>query len=185
MQNPAARLFAEGALRSARQERSARRQEGHAVAAGSPSAGDESGRQQGHLVEAVKRRPDLPEGPASAVCSPVCVASCMIPLAAQRPASSPDNQRGPERPAVLGLVGCRGVEPLGGFAEGGDAADRRLVERDRGDAQDRAHLLVGELDVDARDQRPARLAPSRGRRPGPAPRSSPLAFWPASAWSDW
>ena len=34
----AARLFAEGALRSARQERSARRLEGHDVAAGSPSA---------------------------------------------------------------------------------------------------------------------------------------------------
>ena len=34
----AARLFAEGALRSARQERSARRQEGHDVAAESPSA---------------------------------------------------------------------------------------------------------------------------------------------------
>ena len=34
----AARLFAEGALRSARQERSARRQEGHDVAAKSPSA---------------------------------------------------------------------------------------------------------------------------------------------------
>ena len=34
----AARLFAEGALRSARQERSARRQEGHDVAAESPSS---------------------------------------------------------------------------------------------------------------------------------------------------
>lgn len=39
----AARLFAEGALRSARQERSARRQEGHDVAAESPSAETESG----------------------------------------------------------------------------------------------------------------------------------------------
>ena len=38
----AARLFAEGALRSARQERSARRQEGHDVAAESPSAETES-----------------------------------------------------------------------------------------------------------------------------------------------
>jgi hypothetical protein len=38
----ATRLFAEGALRSARQERSARRQEGHDVAAESPSAGTES-----------------------------------------------------------------------------------------------------------------------------------------------
>jgi chromosome segregation ATPase len=39
----AARLFAEGALRSARQERSARRQEGHDVAAESPSAETKSG----------------------------------------------------------------------------------------------------------------------------------------------
>ena len=38
----AARLFAEGALRSARQERSARRQEGHGLAAESPSAETES-----------------------------------------------------------------------------------------------------------------------------------------------
>jgi crescentin len=38
----AARLFVEGALRSARQERSARRQEGHDVATGSPSAETES-----------------------------------------------------------------------------------------------------------------------------------------------
>jgi hypothetical protein len=38
----AARLFAEGALRSARQERSARRQEGHDVAAESTSAETES-----------------------------------------------------------------------------------------------------------------------------------------------
>jgi len=38
----AARLFAEGALRSARQERSARRQEGYDVAAESPSAETES-----------------------------------------------------------------------------------------------------------------------------------------------
>jgi chromosome segregation ATPase len=38
----AARLFAEGALRSARQERSARRQEGHDFAAESPSAETES-----------------------------------------------------------------------------------------------------------------------------------------------
>ena len=38
----AARLFAEGALRSARQERSARRQEGHDVGAESPSAETES-----------------------------------------------------------------------------------------------------------------------------------------------
>jgi chromosome segregation ATPase len=38
----AARLFAEGALRSARQERSARRQEGHDVAAEAPSAETES-----------------------------------------------------------------------------------------------------------------------------------------------
>jgi len=38
----AARLFAEGALRSARQERSARRREGHDVAAESPSAETES-----------------------------------------------------------------------------------------------------------------------------------------------